>query len=123
MLKKIKSELSLPDNKKLLSNFISLSVLQVVGFVLPILVIPYLIIVLGVEKFGLVAFAQAFMTYFVVFTDYGFNLSATRDISIHRDNNLKISSTKNSVIIKCLPYEDFPSIPCSHSESRNRPRR
>lgn len=29
----------------------------------------------------------------------------------NKDNNLKISSNKNSVIIKCLPHEDFPSIP------------
>ncbi|MFA6269655.1 MAG: DNA polymerase III subunit beta [Candidatus Paceibacterota bacterium] len=28
-----------------------------------------------------------------------------------KDNNLKISSNKNSVVIKCLPFEDFPSIP------------
>lgn len=28
-----------------------------------------------------------------------------------KDNNLKISSNKNSSIIKCLPHEDFPSIP------------
>lgn len=27
------------------------------------------------------------------------------------DNNLKISSAKNSAIIKCLPHEDFPTIP------------
>jgi len=27
------------------------------------------------------------------------------------ENNLKISSNKNSVVIKCLPHEDFPSIP------------
>jgi len=27
------------------------------------------------------------------------------------NNNLKISSNKNSAIIKCLPHEDFPSIP------------
>ncbi len=28
-----------------------------------------------------------------------------------KDNNLKISSNKNSAIIKCMPHEDFPSIP------------
>ncbi len=28
-----------------------------------------------------------------------------------KENNFKILSNKNSVIIKCLPYEDFPSIP------------
>jgi DNA polymerase-3 subunit beta len=28
-----------------------------------------------------------------------------------KNNNLKISSNKNSAVIKCMPYEDFPSIP------------
>ena len=28
-----------------------------------------------------------------------------------KNENLKISSNKNSVVIKCMPYEDFPSIP------------
>lgn len=28
-----------------------------------------------------------------------------------KDNNLKISSSKNSIVIKCLPSDDFPSIP------------
>lgn len=28
-----------------------------------------------------------------------------------KDNNLKISSGKNSIVIKCLPHDDFPSIP------------
>lgn len=27
------------------------------------------------------------------------------------ENNLKIHSSKNSVVIKCVPHEDFPSIP------------
>jgi DNA polymerase III subunit beta len=28
-----------------------------------------------------------------------------------KENNLKIYSNKNSAVIKCLPYDDFPSIP------------
>jgi len=107
MLEKLKLELLLPDNKKLLSNFVSLSVLQVVGFILPLLVIPYLISVLGVGKFGLVALAQAVITYFAVFTDYGFNLSATRDISINRNNNTKVSSIFNSVLTTKLSLGFF----------------
>lgn len=28
-----------------------------------------------------------------------------------KENNLKVSSNKNSAVIKCMPHEDFPSIP------------
>src|SRR4051812_10374668 len=98
MFKKIRAEFALPDYKNLFSNFISLSVLQVVGFALPLIVLPYLIKVLGIEKFGLVFFAQALISYFMVFTDYGFNLSATREISVNRDDKEKISIIFNSVL-------------------------
>lgn len=66
--------------------------------VIPLAVLPYLVRVLGVERFGLVAFAQAFAQYFVILTDYGFNLSATKQTARVRNNREKVSRLFWSVI-------------------------
>ena len=87
------------QEKKLLSNIFSLAVLQGANYILPLITLPYLVITLGVEKFGILAFVQAIIAYFGIFVDYGFNLSATRSIATHSDNREYISSIFSSVIL------------------------
>ena len=87
------------EKKTLLENFLSLGFLQIFSYIIPLITLPYLSRVLGADKFGLVFFAQAFVQYFMVLTDYGFNLSATREIAVNRHNTKNISNIFNSVMM------------------------
>ncbi|MGB9980284.1 flippase [Methanobacterium sp.] len=86
------------DYKRITGNILSLFSLQGLTYLLPLITFPYLTRVLGPEKYGLIAFATAFIAYFQIFTDYGFNLSATREISINREDNVQLSKIFSSVI-------------------------
>jgi len=86
------------DKKRLLSNFFSLSALQGVNMILPLVTLPYLVRVLGVENFGLVNFSLSIVMFFNILVSFGFGLSATREISIHRENHQKVTNIFSSVI-------------------------
>jgi O-antigen/teichoic acid export membrane protein len=67
-------------------NFAVLIVLQVSTYAAPLLTLPLLTRVLTPSGYGRLAFAMAFVNYFIVLTNYGFGLTATPQISINRDN-------------------------------------
>lgn len=79
------------------ANIISLYVLQISFYILPLITVPYLVRVLGAEKFGLVAFGQSLISFFVFIINYGFDLTATREISIKRNDNKAVSRLSSSV--------------------------
>ena len=79
------------DNKRIVSNYFSLLVLQITNYILPLLLIPYLVRILGTEKFGLVMLAQSLCLFVTVIVDFGFSLSGTREIALYRDNKTKMS--------------------------------
>lgn len=84
-------------------NVLWLTALQALNYLLPLATVPYLIRVLGAKDYGVLAFSVTFSQYLVVLTDYGFNLSATRQIAIQREDHQKLEETISAVMaIKCV---------------------
>ena len=86
------------DGKALASNFGYLMIMQITGYIFPLLTIPYLARVIGVEGFGKIAFAAAVIVWFQTITDWGFSYTATRDVARNRDSLEKVSVIFSNVL-------------------------
>ena len=73
--------------QRLAANIFWLYGLQGLNYLTPALLIPFLMRTLGVSQYGLVVFAQSIAQYFILVTDFGFNFSATRSISLSRGDS------------------------------------
>ena len=95
--------------KQLTENFVAIALTQIISYVIPLISLPYLARVLGAEKFGLVYWAQSLITYFCIITDFGFGLSAVKEISIHRNDHDKINQIFSSILFVklCLIFICF----------------
>ena len=79
------------NRKRLTANFLSLAVIQGANFLLPLLIMPYVIYRIGAQQFGVIAVAQVVMIYLATLTDFGFYHTGTREIAINRNNKVKIA--------------------------------
>lgn len=84
--------------RKLLSNFTYLSVLKCLGLLFPLITYPIVIRVVGPEKYGLVVYAQALVSYLIIIINFGFDISATRKTSENRECIEIINRVYSSVV-------------------------
>lgn len=87
------------DAKVLLENFLSLSALQLVGMLLPLITLPYLLRVLGFSNYGIVILAASLVAYFQSITDYSFKITATRDVAVYRNSPEKLNIIYSKVLM------------------------
>ncbi|MCF7559604.1 oligosaccharide flippase family protein [Sabulilitoribacter multivorans] len=99
LFQKILRGLANKEKKIVVQNFFSLILLQGANYILPLLVLPYLVRVIGAEKFGLVMFAQSLGIFLTVFVDFGFNISGTREISLAREDKTKTGEIFLAIMI------------------------
>lgn len=72
------------DGKVLIKNFGYLSFLELASYFFPLITMPYLARVLGVDIFGTLAIGTAIVAYFQSITSYGFAYTSVRDAARNR---------------------------------------
>ena len=77
--------------KRFLNNFLALGLLRFSQEFIPIILIPYLIRIIGLKNYGLIGYALSISTLCGTIIEYGFNITATRDIARNRDTLDKLS--------------------------------
>ena len=100
----IKNKINSSKNgKTVFANFGYLSLLQIAGYVFPLITMPYLARVIGADGFGKIAFASAIVVWIQTISDWGFNLTATRDVAQNRNDKEKVSRIFSNVLwARCI---------------------
>lgn len=83
--------------KTLMKNTIMLYILTFSNYFFGFITVPYQTRILGPEFYGKIGFAMAFATYFQLFLDFGFLLSATEDVSKNRTEKKELGKILTAV--------------------------
>ncbi|WP_264535681.1 oligosaccharide flippase family protein [Flavobacterium sp. N1736] len=72
-------------NKRHINSSFFLFLINFINFVYPLLISPIIIKKCGLEGFGLVILFQSVFIFIASITDYGFNINATREITLNQN--------------------------------------
>ena len=72
--------------KQVIENFFSLSALNAINIVLQLVTLPYIMGVVGEANYGIYSYVFIVIQYIILFSTYGFNYTATKQISENRDD-------------------------------------
>ena len=84
--------------KRIIVNFFSLSLINGVSYIIALFLIPYLLRVLGEERYGSYLIIYVIAQYLLLVGNYGFRFSVTRLVSVHRDDKEKVNAIFNATI-------------------------
>lgn len=86
----------------LAKNTTALYVLNITKIALPLVTLPYLTRVLSKEGYGIVSYVKAVMQYMQIVVDFGFLLSATKDIVETRGDKKAIGKVVGDTLVAKL---------------------
>ena len=89
--------MNLKHYRQLIENFFSLSILNALNVLLPLVTLPYILHVVGKANYGVYSYVYAVVQYVILFSTYGFNFSATKQISQCRDDKQRVTRIYGAV--------------------------
>ncbi len=93
------------NRKVLIKNSFFLSLLQIMRYFIPILVLPYITRIIGVVHFGELAVASSAGLIMQIVVDYGFNYIGTREVATNKTNLPYLSYLYSSITwARCLLF-------------------
>lgn len=84
---------------KIINNTIMLMIFNISKILFPFITLPYLTRVLTTDTYGVATYVKTVMTYMQIFVDFGFVLSATKDIVKTRDDKEKMGRVIGDTLI------------------------
>lgn len=107
----IKAQLQISNLRKqpVFVNMASLGLLQIANYIIPIIVIPFVVRALGVDAYGRASYAQNIIAYLTIIVNYGFEYSATQDVAINRENHRKLVNIfwtviRSKLLLLCVSF-------------------
>lgn len=88
----------LKNNKRLLSNFSYLAILEMFILIAPLITYPYLVRVLGRDLYGWVITAQITASYCTILIDFGFKRISARHIATNSDDPVKMGEVISAIL-------------------------
>lgn len=99
MLSKLKEN---KEAQRIGGNIISLALVNGVGLLSPLILIPYLLRVIGTEEYGIYIFSWTFISYFMILVNYGYDFYATKEIATNRNKQDFVSALFNEISVSRL---------------------
>jgi PST family polysaccharide transporter len=85
------------DRRQLFYNFMNYGFFQASNYLIPLITIPYIIRVVGLEKFGIISLAQSVIFYIRVAVDYGWSVLGVQYIAKAQTDNRKKSEVVSNI--------------------------
>lgn len=86
-------------NLLIIKNIFFLNVNNFVLYFVPIIIVPILIRRVGIDGYGLFVFSFAFVSYFKIFVDFGFELSTPKYIvQLNQENQVGLSKIFSGIV-------------------------